>query len=315
MNRIDRMTAIVLLLQERPRTAHSIAEQFEVSRRTILRDVQALCEIGVPVVAREGVGGGYSLPLDYTIAPPQLNARESFLLLLALESIARLADAPFAAERGTLLAKLRALLPPAQLAEVEQLLSAVAIDTPRREQRAPWLDRVVAAARAGEWLRIEYQSAARTSALHIQPLQVSTQGGFWYCRAFAHEPAEERTFRVDRIRSVAAPAPDFAPAAPVEPRPYSHPNHPEVRATLSPRGVALVESEPQLGQQIVREPDGGGRLQFRCPPSELAWYARYFAGLGAAAEVQAPPELRDAIAHHAHDLLERYGVPQSKETV
>ena len=313
MNRIDRMTAIVLLLQERPRTAGSIAQQFEVSRRTILRDVQALCEIGVPVVAREGVGGGYSLPLDYTIAPPQLNARESLLLLLALESIARLADAPFGAERATLLAKLRALLPPAQLAEVEQLLGAVAIDTPRREQRAPWLDRVVAAAQAGEWLRIEYQSAARTSALHILPVQVSAQGGFWYCRAFAHEPAEERTLRVDRMRSVAAPAPDFVPAAPVAAKPYAHPDHPEVRATLSPRGVALVESEPQLGQQIAREPNGGGRLQFRCPPSELAWYARYFAGLGAEAEVLAPPDLRDASARHSRALLERYTLPAIKE--
>jgi predicted DNA-binding transcriptional regulator YafY len=60
MNRTDRLTAILLLLQERSRTAGEIARHFEVSRRTVLRDVQALCEIGVPIVAREGVGGGAS---------------------------------------------------------------------------------------------------------------------------------------------------------------------------------------------------------------------------------------------------------------
>ncbi|MBC8074651.1 MAG: HTH domain-containing protein, partial [Chloroflexales bacterium] len=54
MNRVERLTGIVLLLQERPRTAEQIAAHFAVSRRTVLRDVQALCEIGVPLIAREG---------------------------------------------------------------------------------------------------------------------------------------------------------------------------------------------------------------------------------------------------------------------
>ena len=62
MNRTERLTAIILLLQERPRTAEQIARAFEVSRRTILRDMQALSEIGVPLIAREGAGGGYALP-------------------------------------------------------------------------------------------------------------------------------------------------------------------------------------------------------------------------------------------------------------
>ena len=53
MNRIERLTGILLLLQERPRTSQDIADHFEVSRRTILRDVQARCEMGVPVIAGE----------------------------------------------------------------------------------------------------------------------------------------------------------------------------------------------------------------------------------------------------------------------
>jgi len=57
MNRVDRLTAILLLLQERPRTSEEIARRFEVSKRTVLRDVQALSEMGVPVIARDGAGG------------------------------------------------------------------------------------------------------------------------------------------------------------------------------------------------------------------------------------------------------------------
>ncbi|MDQ3930006.1 MAG: WYL domain-containing protein, partial [Chloroflexota bacterium] len=76
--------------------------------------------------------------------------------------------------------------------------------------------------------------------------------------------------------------------------------------TLTARGVAYVESEPHLGQLIQRHPDGTGHLNFRCPPSELHYYARYFAGLGSDARVQSPPELRELLAQAGHKLVEQY---------
>jgi predicted DNA-binding transcriptional regulator YafY len=306
MNRIDRLTAILLLLQAKPRTSEEIAQQFEVSKRTILRDVQALCEMGVPIIAREGAGGGYSLPLDYVLAPLRLNAHEAFLLLLSLDTIARLSEAPFAQERVSLIAKLRALLPQQQIEDVEHLLATVTVDIPRRAQRAPFLDQLIAAASGKQWLEITYQSADRVSMLHIMPRQISTQNGFWYCRAYAYEQQEERTYRVDRIRALALPTAELPPASLEAPRPYAHESHPEVLVSLTVRGVAYAESEPQLGQQIVRLPDGAGRLAFRCPPSELDWFARYFAGLGADATVQGPPELRQSIRRLAQQLLLQY---------
>jgi predicted DNA-binding transcriptional regulator YafY len=70
--------------------------------------------------------------------------------------------------------------------------------------------------------------------------------------------------------------------------------------------VAAVESDPYLGRQIERQPDGFGRLAFRCPPGELDWYARYFAGLGADAEVGGPIELRERIREIGRVLIARY---------
>ena len=107
MNRVDRLTAILLLLQERPRTSEEIARRFEVSKRTVLRDVQALSEMGVPVIARDGAGGGYSLPDDYHTPPLPLSAHEIFLLLLALGSLNALSDAPYAGARASLMAARR----------------------------------------------------------------------------------------------------------------------------------------------------------------------------------------------------------------
>src|SRR5688572_24599506 len=106
MNRIERLTAILLLLQEKPHTSLEIAHHFEISKRTVLRDIQALSEMGVPVIAQPGSGGGYSLPDGYLLAPLPLTLHEAFLLRLALNTITRLPELPFLPERSSLLAKL-----------------------------------------------------------------------------------------------------------------------------------------------------------------------------------------------------------------
>jgi len=268
--------------------------------------VQALCEMGVPIIAREGAGGGYSLPLDYVLAPLRLTAHEAFLLLLSLDTLARLSEAPFAHERVSLIAKLRALLPRQQIEDVEHLLASVSVDIPRRAQRAPFLDRLIAAAGRQQWLEITYQSAERVSTLHIVPRQISTQNGFWYCRAYTHERQQERTYRVDRIQALAPATAELPPPPPGTGLPYNHESHPEVAVSLTARGVAYVESEPQLGQQIGRLTDGAGRLAFRCPPSELDCDSRYFGGMASDAIVEAPPELVDKIVQRARDIFAIY---------
>lgn len=288
MNRVERLTAILLYLQAKPRTSEEIARRFEVSKRTVLRDVQALSEMGVPVIAREGAGGGYALPEDYRLPPLPLTSREAFLLLLALGSLTGLSDAPYAAERASLEAKLRALLPGA--AEPEALLAAVTMDAPARTQRAPHLEALVEALRRGRWVRVEYRSAERQSTQHLFPRRVYEEEGLWYLVAHSREHASERTYRVDRILKLdevdeAIDPPLYAAMA------YDDPAHPLIVATLTARGVALAERVQVVSARVRRLPDGSGRFEGRCPPSDLDWFARFFAGLGDEATVHEPPEL------------------------
>jgi predicted DNA-binding transcriptional regulator YafY len=306
MNRIERLTGILLLLQEKPYTSVEIADHFEVSKRTVLRDIQALSEMGIPIIAQPGSGGGYSLPENYALAPLPLTTREAFLLLLALKAIARLPEAPFSPERSSLLAKLQALLPDPPPADLEQLLAVADLDIPARSQPAPFLEPLLQAARQQRWVQVSYQSAQRLSTQHLLPRQVTLQNGYWYCRAYSFEHQEERTYRVDRISALNSIGEAFQNIAIPEPRPYADPSDPEVMITLTARGVAYIESEPHLGQQVRRNPDGTGRLTFRCPPSELDWLARYLAGFGPEAEVQAPPELCQRLYQLGRKLAEQY---------
>ncbi len=306
MNRIERLAAILLLLQEHPYTSDEISRRFEVSRRTILRDVQALSEMGVPVIAREGPGGGYSLAEDYRTAPLPLTRNEAFLLLLAMNTMRQLSDLPFKREMTSLETKLRALLPQDELSTAHDLLANVGLDVPMRKQRAPFLEDLLDAAQSGRWLRMVYHSAERTSTQHILPRQIYAQNGLWYCAAYAHERGDNRTYRVDRIQAVEPPAADFQPG-PIHPTlAYDDPSHPEIRARLSSRGADLVEIEPHIASQMQRIPGQGAELALRCPPGELDWYARYFAGLGAEVEVLAPAILRQKMAQLGQQLLDRY---------
>jgi predicted DNA-binding transcriptional regulator YafY len=309
MNKVERLTATLLLLQDRPHTSVEIAGRFEVSKRTVLRDVQALCEMGVPVVAREGVGGGYSLPQDYGLSPLPLTTHEAFLLLLALSSLAQWAEVPFAPELASLLAKLRSLLPERERLGAEGLLETVGVEQAGHGARAPFLEQLMAASQQGQWVRVTYASAGRTEQQHLLPQRVSTRAGLWYCQAFSHEKNAERTYRVDRVTAL-SPAENPRPGQSLpQPTPYDAPEHPQIRAALTARGAGYVESEPHLGQLLERSPDGTGRLALRCPPAELDWYARYFASLGSEVTVEAPAALRQRLATMGRRLVEKYASP------
>src|SRR5437868_13021275 len=149
MNRIDRLTAIILLLQGGRRTAGEIARRLEVSKRTVFRDIEALCEIGVPIVTESGTHGGYTLMPDYSVAPLQLTMREALLLRLALSSVSQLADTPFKQERESLLAKTQVLIPSRQQHNTEHLMQTIHLDVAARSYATPFIEHIREGARAG----------------------------------------------------------------------------------------------------------------------------------------------------------------------
>jgi len=306
MNRIDRLTAIILLLQGGKRTAGEIARRFEVSRRTVFRDIEALCEMGIPIVTEAGVHGGYELMPDYSLAPLQLTTRETLLLRLALSSVSQLADTPFKQERESLLAKMQALIPARHHQDTEQLLQTIQFDIPIRKYATPFIEQLIESARMEQWLCVSYRSQRGTSQQTILPRRLYSAGGFWYCEAYSHERQEERTYRVDRFAGArAAQAPEHR--APQSLRtPYEHPSHPEVRIRLTARGVLFMERDPHLGDAIQPLDEEGGLLCFRCPPTEYDWLVRTLLSLGPDAEVLAPDALRELVRQSARDIANRY---------
>ena len=306
MNRIDRLTAIILLLQGGRRTAGEIARRFEVSKRTVFRDIEALCEMGVPIITESGAHGGYTLMPDYSLAPLQLTLREALLLRLALSSVSQLADTPFKQERESLLAKMQALIPAQHLHDTEHLLQTVRLDVPVRKYITPFIEQLIESARTGQWLQISYRSERGTSQQTILPRRLYSAAGFWYCEAYSFERREERIYRVDRfVEAHETPTPEHI-EFPHPELPYGHPSHPEVRIQLTARGVLVMERDPQLGDAIQPLGEDGGLLCFRCPPAEYDWLVRTLLSLGPDAEVLAPDVLRQRVLQATREIAHRY---------
>jgi predicted DNA-binding transcriptional regulator YafY len=303
MNRTERLAALLLALQEHPHTSAQLAQRFELSKRTILRDVQALSEMGVPVIARDGANGGYSLPDEYKLPPLPLTVHEVVLLKFALATLQTKA-APFGASRDSLLSKLSAALPRAPQLEAAILLDAIDMRRLRPDAATPHLEGLLGAIVNRRWVRIGYRSAQRESVQTVFPARVYADDGAWFFDAYSRERTGHRRYRVDRVHTLEIAAEVVDPPPPETP--YDDQAHPRVRARLTAHGRVYAESNRDLRDLLHTDATGAAMLDFRCPPSELPYYARLLAGFGDTVEVHEPAELRDLLRGLGEQLLAHY---------
>ncbi len=306
MNRIDRLTAILLLLQTGKRSAAEIAQHFEVSRRTIQRDIDALCEMGIPIAADLGVTGGYSLPSDYTLPPLALTLHEALLLRLALSSLSQFSTTPFKQERESLLAKIQTLLPQRESEHLEQLTNTLSLNVPSLPYPTPFLDQLLESAREQQWVSVTYRSEKGISQQTILPTHLRTHEGLWYCDAYSYERQAWRIYRVDRFLDVkAAPSPpQLAPPISIPTR--EHPSYPEIRIHLTARGVLRLEHDPYLGPRLQRQDNGEGLLSLHWRTEEYDWLVRVLLSLGADVKILVPEELRTRVKLEAQKIARHH---------
>ena len=126
MNRIDRLTAIILMLQNRRVVkAEEVSERFEISLRTVYRDMAALGETGVPIVSEAGVG--YSLMRGYHLPPVMFTENEAAALFMSRELVEKFGDGSFAQSLDGALEKVQAALPEGRKDYLNQMGNLVGV--------------------------------------------------------------------------------------------------------------------------------------------------------------------------------------------
>jgi predicted DNA-binding transcriptional regulator YafY len=211
VNRTDRLYALVEELRAvapRPRSARWLAGRFEVSARTVERDLSALQQSGVPIYAEPGRTGGYCLDKARTLPPVNLTPGEAVAMAVALRG---LAGTPFRAEAGSALRKLVAAMQGDDAAAARELAARVHLFA-GAPVPAPLSRMAADALSAGRVLRIGYgdrRGAATTR--EIEPLGYVGKGEQWYLIGWCRLRGAVRVFRTDRITSVAFTAEVPAP--------------------------------------------------------------------------------------------------------
>lgn len=292
------MFEIVYLLLERPAlTASELAERFEVSVRTIYRDIDALSASGIPVYAQRGKGGGIRLLEGFTLSKSLLSAREQSDVISALQAL----EATGGSSERTALSKLGALFQ-------QSLPRWVDIDFTDwgnfgREQfedmRRAILERRL--------LSFVYTSSYGEKAERtVEPVRLWFKHRGWYLVAYDLDKQAPRTFRLSRMRNVAVSEKTFVP------RPEDAREHrpPDMRgATLVT--VRLKIDASQLyriydefdDRRVTREGDG-----FVCEATypEDEWVYGFILSFGHYAEVLEPPHIRDILAQRLAKTLSFY---------
>jgi predicted DNA-binding transcriptional regulator YafY len=200
MNRTDRLYALVEELRAvapRPRSARQLAERYEVSTRTIERDILALQESGVPIYAETGRLGGYTIDKGATLPP--LNFTPAEMVAIAV-SLAR-QNTPFAAATRSALQKVLAAASASQAAAARDLLDRVRLIEMQPAESVPLT--IQEAITARHVLAIEYRDReGAVTTREVEPVAFVGSPTQWYLLAWCRLRAAARGFRLDRIVAV-----------------------------------------------------------------------------------------------------------------
>jgi predicted DNA-binding transcriptional regulator YafY len=208
MNRTDRLLAIVLELQRKgKRRAEDLAATFEISKRTVYRDVQALCEAGVPVVSLPGQG--YALMEGYFLPPLSFSTDEATMLLLGSEFVAEHFDAQYKAAAHSASRKIEAALSEKLREEVRYLQGSIAlVSMSVKDSESERLRKIRRAVIERKTLRFLYHTrfsedgSSQRNRRDADPYGLINYFGAWYLIAHCHLRKAIRNFRLDRISDI-----------------------------------------------------------------------------------------------------------------
>lgn len=204
MNRTDRLYAIVEELRARaPRLmrASELAARFEVTTRTIERDLLALQEAGVPIWAQPGRGGGYGLNVEATLPPLNFTPAEAAAIATALAATRAM---PFAEAGRSALAKLTGAMAAAPRDTAARLIGHIrVIQGPDGPVNAT-TELLQRALMQGVAIELRYRDGqGRESARVVEPAGIFGTRSGWYLAAWCRLRQAPRAFRLDRIVSAA----------------------------------------------------------------------------------------------------------------
>lgn len=286
---------VYYLLEKGQATAHELAEKFEVSDRTIYRDIDALSAAGIPVYTETGRTGGVRLLGSFVLDRTVLSEAEKHEILAALQSIGGTVGVQ---DRDTL-NKLSALFDVSTESWLEVDFSRWGGEGSDNEK----FERLKAAVIHRRSVRITYANAnGSISSRFVHPLKLSYKSRAWYLKAFCVEKQDYRTFKLTRILELEMLEGQFSPYPPPPKIDFSQFDNQKIVLRF-PEALAYRIYDEFNPETVKRE--GGALIVTVWMPVD-EWLTNYLLTFGTQLEVIEPLELRPTLAELGKAIYEKY---------
>lgn len=315
MNRIDRLQAILTTLQsKRIVTAESLAQKFEVSVRTIYRDIRSLEEGGVPIGAEAGIG--YYIMEGYHLPPVMFTHEEARALLMAGKIVEQMTDPSTIRSFGDALTKINAVLDSQKKEEMEDLDAKIMVlpsySLAPKEPGEVVLDKIKESLARSVIVSFDYFSSNKSehSTREVEPLGLCYYGHYWHLIAYCLLRKDYRDFRVDRMTKFTIGHQRFKPSTHPSLKQYLDKltkETPLERATISVKTDLLrymVNSKYQMG--FMKETIKGDYCEMEFATASIDYFARWLLTYGDKVKVVAPEILKKKIQETIGKLVHHH---------
>jgi len=314
MNRLDRLTAILIQLQtKRVVKADEISRRFEISLRTVYRDVKSLMEAGVPIGSE--AGKGYFIVDGFHLPPVMFTQDEASAMMLAGKLVDKMADKSVRKAFESSLHKIKSVLNEAEKDHLENLDAHVEVflrsryeHRDKKEFPDHFLTDIQRAIARHEVLKLNYTNAENTvSQREVEPIGIYYYSLSWHLIGWCRLRNEYRDFRSDRIRSLTSAGQTFKPRSKLTLEEFFKSQF-QSDANLI-RVVAVFEKSGLRGQKLygsLSQEDLGDQIRSEFLMDSLDYMARWLLTFGTSVTVEQPEELKIMMSELTKELYQHH---------
>lgn len=307
--KVDRLISIIMVLLDKDRIgAQELADLFEVSLRTIYRDIDAINMAGIPVCSIPGVGGGFEIMPGYKIDKNVFSTADLSALLMGLSSLSGMVQGD---EMAHALAKVRSFIPADKAKDIELKVNQICIDL------SPWmgsgntqsyLEMIKAALQENKVLSFEYIAHhGNKTARMVEPYQLVLKGSHWYFQGYCLKRNDFRLFRLSRMSNLQVQEDIFTP------RVYQKPilDFAETLETMQIKiklrvHKSVIDRVLDFCSYECFTPDGIEHYIVNFPFIENDYYYSILFSFGNQCECLEPLHIRTEIKRRLHDMAALY---------
>ena len=314
MNRIDRLTAILIHLQTKKVVkAEEIANRFEISPRTVYRDVKALMEAGVPIGSE--AGKGYFIVDGFHLPPVMFTQDEAGSMLLAGKLVDKMADKSVRQSFDSALHKIKAVLSEAEKDHLENLDSHIEVFLRSRYEHREqndfpdhFLTEIQRAIGQHKVLNLEYSDVENeTTNRDIEPIGIFYYSMAWHLIGWCRLRNGYRNFRSDRIRTLKTTEETYQQRSELSLKEYFKSIY-QSNENLIPV-IVVFDKAGIRGKQLygsASQEDLGDKIRCEFMMDSLEYMSRWLLSFGKSATVESPEELKLKMAGIVEELFQHH---------